>query len=129
VIEASKQCGRNRLMAVESSIAWSQFVMGAPADTLRLIAHPVTLPESEERGVLGTEYSVLSTPLVARGANRESTPTSAARLIAAIGPEGGFTDEEVAAAIAAGWQPLSLGPRILRTETAALVIAAKLLSG
>ena len=42
----------------------------------------------------------------------------------AIGPEGGFTDEELAAARAAGWRPLSLGPRILRVETAAIALAA-----
>jgi 16S rRNA (uracil1498-N3)-methyltransferase len=43
---------------------------------------------------------------------------------AAIGPEGGWTDEEVALALAAGWQPLCLGPRVLRVETAAIAIAA-----
>jgi len=41
-----------------------------------------------------------------------------------IGPEGGFTSEEVAAARAEGITPVSLGPRILRTETAAIVGAA-----
>jgi RsmE family RNA methyltransferase len=40
----------------------------------------------------------------------------------AVGPEGGFTDEEVAAAN--GWQVVRLGPRILRVETAALALAA-----
>lgn len=38
-----------------------------------------------------------------------------------IGPEGDFTPEEVAAAEAAGFQPISLGESRLRTETAALV--------
>jgi 16S rRNA (uracil1498-N3)-methyltransferase len=42
----------------------------------------------------------------------------------AIGPEGGFADEEVSVAIAAGWQPVDLGPRILRVETAAVGLAA-----
>lgn len=36
-----------------------------------------------------------------------------------LGPEGGWTDEERRSAIEAGWQPCSLGQRILRTETAA----------
>ena len=35
-----------------------------------------------------------------------------------IGPEGGFTPEEIAFAVEAGVLPVSLGPRILRTETA-----------
>lgn len=41
-----------------------------------------------------------------------------------IGPEGGFASEEVAGARAAGAQEISLGPRILRTETVALVMLA-----
>ena len=42
----------------------------------------------------------------------------------AVGPEGGFADEEVALAVAAGWHTVDLGPRILRVETAALFLAA-----
>jgi 16S rRNA (uracil1498-N3)-methyltransferase len=42
----------------------------------------------------------------------------------AIGPEGGLTDVEVAAAFAAGWQSVDLGPRILRVETAAVALTA-----
>jgi len=42
------------------------------------------------------------------------------------GPEGGWTDAERAAAIAAGWAPVSLGPLILRAETAAIAAAALL---
>ena len=41
-----------------------------------------------------------------------------------IGPEGGFTDQEVAATEAAGYRPCSLGAYTLRTETAALVATA-----
>lgn len=45
-------------------------------------------------------------------------------LLVLIGPEGGFTPEEVAAAEAAGIRPVSLGPRILRTETASQYVLA-----
>lgn len=38
-----------------------------------------------------------------------------------IGPEGGLSDEEVAAAVSAGFRPVVLGPRVLRTETAPVV--------
>lgn len=41
-----------------------------------------------------------------------------------VGPEGGFSEEEVAAAEEAGWTVASLGPRRLRAETAAIVAAA-----
>ncbi len=39
-----------------------------------------------------------------------------------VGPEGGFTEDEVALAIQEGFEPIHLGPRILLTETASLVI-------
>ena len=44
--------------------------------------------------------------------------------IVLIGPEGGFEEQEVALAEKAGFLPVMLGPRILRTETAAISIAA-----
>lgn len=44
-----------------------------------------------------------------------------------IGPEGGFAEQEVSLGINAGAKPVSLGPRILRTETAAIVTAALIL--
>jgi 16S rRNA (uracil1498-N3)-methyltransferase len=47
-------------------------------------------------------------------------------VVAAAGPEGGFTDEEVERAQEAGWRVVGLGPRILRVETAALALAAAL---
>lgn len=42
----------------------------------------------------------------------------------AVGPEGGFSQVEVDGLIGAGWRPASLGPRVLRTETAGVVAAA-----
>jgi 16S rRNA (uracil1498-N3)-methyltransferase len=57
----------------------------------------------------------------------EAKPTAAPVLLL-VGPEGGFTEEEAAAARATGFEPRSLGPHTLRTETAALVGAAILLA-
>ena len=48
-------------------------------------------------------------------------------VLAVVGPEGGFTGAEVAEARRAGVQAVSLGPRVLRTETAALVLVAQIL--
>jgi 16S rRNA (uracil1498-N3)-methyltransferase len=59
---------------------------------------------------------------VARGA----TPAS---VLLAVGPEGGFTDEEVAGAEQHGYQRVCLGPLILRVETAAVVGAGIILAG
>lgn len=58
-----------------------------------------------------------------REALRNSRPHSLALL---IGPEGGFTSVEIDQSRSAGFLPVSLGPRLLRTETAAIVSAAVL---
>ena len=49
------------------------------------------------------------------------------RILVIIGPEGGFSDTEIKAARKAGVQTVSLGPRTLRTETAALVMVSQIL--
>ena len=46
----------------------------------------------------------------------------------AIGPEGGWTQEELDAALASGWKLLDLGETRLRIETAAIVGASRLIS-
>ena len=95
VVEASKQCGRNRLMEIAAPQRLAEFVASAPPMALRLLAHPKTS----------------ASPFM---------PCVSAGVTAAVGPEGGFTDEEVALAMAGGWKMIDLGPRILRVETAAL---------
>ena len=54
---------------------------------------------------------------------RRALSDEATNVLALVGPEGGFTDDELQAARAAGCTPVSLGTRRLRTETAALVMA------
>lgn len=101
VIEAAKQCGRNRLMQLAKPQAWKEWVSTeSKSDCRRLIAHP------EGESVVSIDVARLGATWIA------------------VGPEGGFTDAEVAAAKAAGWQSVSLGPRILRVETAAVALAA-----
>jgi 16S rRNA (uracil1498-N3)-methyltransferase len=102
VIEACKQCGRNRLMEISEPIVWTEWG-AAEVDARscrRLIAQPGGVP--------------LSTIV--------SDSFGETRI--AIGPEGGFTDKEVAVAISADWQSVDLGPRILRVETAAVAMTA-----
>ena len=57
----------------------------------------------------------------AEGLNTATAPTSVDLL---IGPEGGLTPDEIDAAAGHGFQPLTLGPRVLRTETAPLAAIA-----
>ena len=103
VIEAAKQCGRNRLMKIATAQQWSEWISNSKSEieSHRLIAHPTGAPLSE----IG--------------------PSQKQPAFLAIGPEGGLTDTEVAAATAAGWQLVALGPRILRVETAAVALAAR----
>ena len=56
-----------------------------------------------------------------------AAPTPPGRVLVIIGPESGMTDSEVKAARRAGVKPVSLGPRILRTETAAMVMVSQIL--
>lgn len=97
VIEASKQCGRNVLLRVEPLTVWETYCRRADLPDLRILAHPSAAVESWPTGV---------------------------DVALAVGPEGGFTDDEVELARAAGWRLVGLGPRILRVETAAIVMAA-----
>lgn len=103
VVEASKQCGRNTLMDIGNEQSLKQLGDSCISNTTRLIADP---------------YQGLSISEVASG-----LPESASVVIA-VGPEGGFDDEENALAHELGFEPMRLGPAILRVETAALAVAA-----
>ena len=54
----------------------------------------------------------------------EIPPEAGGEVRLLVGPEGGWTDEERQAAARAGWLPASLGPRVLRSETAAIAAVA-----
>lgn len=63
----------------------------------------------------------------ARSANRPEAPMPQGRLLLAVGPEGGWTDDEVELLESRGFRRLSLGPRILRTDTALVALLARFL--
>ena len=78
----------------------------------------IVLAETERDRTLGQLLS-------SRHPSRSEGPAGIAPDIAiAVGPEGGWTSDEFAAFTRAGWQPASLGPRILRAETAAIAALA-----
>jgi len=97
IIEASKQCGRNRLMRLASPQNLTELLSQEESAT-RILAHPG------------------GGPLAALGSH------STENRLLAIGPEGGFTDDEVAQAIETDWKIVGLGSRILRLETAAMAL-------
>ncbi len=108
VIEASKQCRRNRLMKIAAPQTLEQFVTDVESPSARLIAHP------------GGEAMLASFDRL----RRDYANGDVHSIAIAIGPEGGFADEELAAAAAAGWTSIDLGARILRVETAAVAWAS-----
>jgi len=104
-LEASKQCGRARLMDLENPTAFHDFVERPGGDELRLMF--------SERG---------GTSLAAVG----ETNQKGDGVTALVGSEGGWTNEEIDQARAAGWKIITLSGRILRAETAAIAVSALL---
>ena len=105
---ACEQCGRNRLPDVDPAYDLSKWLeMLPPADAsapLRLMLSP--------RG----NNPFASVPV--------TPPSNGVTLL--VGPEGGLSPEEEDVATAHGFVPLSLGPRVLRTETAGMAVLAAL---
>ena len=105
-IESLKQCGRNRGPAIEKLCGFEEALTLGQECTARFIFW-----EKEEK------------PLCV--ATLPKTEPDAA-VIAMLGPEGGFSEPEIAVARKAGFLPVSLGPRILRAETAAVAACSLL---
>ena len=101
IVEASKQCGRSRLMELDAPTNWAPVLAGRGPGRF-LIAHPAGDPWDPATHRLDRPITV------------------------AVGPEGGFTDEEVAMACAAGGELVPRGPRSLLIETAAVAVAGLL---
>lgn len=95
VIAACEQSGRNKVPLVHQPLTLEQYVKEAQAK-LKLILHPGCTTRWRD-------YSFEQSDIVLM-----------------IGPEGGLSDDEIAFACQHDFLPLSLGPRILRTETAAI---------
>ncbi|MFC3608320.1 16S rRNA (uracil(1498)-N(3))-methyltransferase [Stutzerimonas tarimensis] len=93
-ISACEQCGRSVLPEIHPPQVLGEWQRQVEAD-LKLVLHPVAEPLSGQ-----------------------PRPT---RLAFLIGPEGGLSEAEVQQAVAAGFSPARLGPRVLRTETAPVV--------
>ena len=96
---AAEQCGRNVVPPVSAAASLEAGLAAVRAD-LRLIFAPGAAP----------------------GIPAELRPGLASAAFA-VGPEGGFTEGEIALAADCGWRPALLGPRVLRTETAGLAAA------
>jgi len=106
VNEAAEQCGRGRLPAVDQPLPFDDAVRRARG--IKLLPY-----ESERRLGISAYLRALS--------RRPDTVSLF------IGPEGGFEDSEVELARESGAEIVSLGPRILRSETAGIIASALVL--
>ncbi len=105
IIEAAEQCGILAVPALEPEIRLDRFLAGLPSD---------------ETLVFCDEDAEIADPILAL---HQRKPAGGITVL--IGPEGGFTPEERALAIAhRGIVRLSLGPRILRADTAGVAALA-----
>ncbi|MGH8688115.1 MAG: 16S rRNA (uracil(1498)-N(3))-methyltransferase [Burkholderiales bacterium] len=102
-IAACEQCGRNRVPEVRPVLSLAEFCRQAGAEGARLLLSPQS-----------------------RLALREAAGRLNGSVALAAGPEAGFEAAEEAALVEAGFTPVRLGPRVLRTETAALAALAAL---
>jgi 16S rRNA (uracil1498-N3)-methyltransferase len=107
VTSACEQCGRNRVPTVAPPTALTQAVQAA-SPGLNLVLAPDA--GAEGPGALLARHGVEQLPLITL----------------LIGPEGGLDVTEISAARQAGFVSCRLGPRVLRTETAALAALAAL---
>lgn len=99
--EAAQQCRRGRVPAVEPVMGWAAAARRAGEFDLALVAW------ESRAGAPGLRHLLRGLP-------------PGGRVAVYVGPEGGLTEAEAAAAEAAGAHLVGLGPRILRTETAGL---------
>ncbi len=95
-IAACEQCGRNRLPEVALPLRLREFLRQPAGESVRLLLSPAATRRIED------------------------LPRPAGGATVLIGPEGGLSDEEQALAEATGYTAVNLGPRVLRTETAAI---------
>lgn len=102
VAGACEQCGRSVLPELRPAVDLRHWLAGSAREGQRLVLSP------------GSPASLAG------------LATTATRVELLIGPEGGLDDTEITAAVAAGFAPVRLGPRVLRTETAGIVALAVL---
>ncbi len=110
-VSACEQCGRNRLPVIEAAQPLLNY-LGEPVRNAgtRLVFEPQSAPP--HAAALDTNVGAADAIVAAVGPNADAE--------IAIGPEGGFASDELEAFRVAGYSRVGLGPRVLRTETAAI---------
>ena len=104
-LEACKQCGQNHLPVISAPMIMKDFLERADKSSLLLIAS--LQPDARTLKFVLSEYT-------------QQHGALPKRVTVFVGPEGDFTPAEISLAKSHGCQPITLGPIILRTETAAI---------
>lgn len=102
VAAACEQCGRSVLPEVHPPLELARYLTAAPREGQRFVLSPTGVSSLAGLAEVGTRVELL------------------------IGPEGGLETAEIERAVASGYAPVRLGPRVLRTETAGIVALAVL---
>jgi 16S rRNA (uracil1498-N3)-methyltransferase len=108
-LAAVKQCGRSRCPEILRLTRFEDFLLKRDADALCLIAHELTDRSKHIEDLLSS--------------------MNKSNIVLMIGPEGGFSEEEIEKAKASGFIDVSLGARRLRSETAALAALSRIIRG
>ena len=112
-LEAAKQSGRARVPEISSSADFTLLLSGFVAEKEIVAKETVRMMFSEREGrSLSTTKNEVSSPVK--------------RIVALVGPEGGWSDEEIELARDSGWKIVTVGGRTLRAETAAIVVVGLL---
>lgn len=96
-VSAAEQCGRNVVPLIRAEASAAAAFQNTQADLRLLLAPGAPRPAAAAGGIRSAAF--------------------------AVGPEGGFSPEEIASGEEAGWSAVLLGPRVLRTETAGIAAA------
>lgn len=142
LIEKAVELGVSRLLPVitqrteraagpQKQRRWQRVALAAMKQSGRSVLPEIMEPRPFERVILtGADCTVR---LIAHAGGdsgwsaRTRSRNPAKRALVMVGPEGGFSGEEISRAVEHGFRPVSLGPRRLRAETAALVAITRIL--
>lgn len=105
-LESCKQSGRARIPQIEAPLSFSELIESSKGEEWRVMF--------AERGGAGLSGTI------------EALAVQPQAMTALVGPEGGWTDEEMVQARVGGWSVVTLGGRTLRAETAAIAVTALL---
>lgn len=118
-LAAVKQCRRSYRPEIAFPVGFAEYMREADPDSVKLVFHPIDKTTQRNHTPTGSNLHGLTASWEQLLANDYIK-----RVTVLVGPESGFTRDEIDMANKAGFVTISLGPRILRTETAGPVVCA-----